>query len=144
MLVYNLPDGRRLTQGQAFELGGIRYPKNWLECATSDDLSARGITVEEVPDPEPPPPTLQDYEVAIQAHIDATARERKYRHGDACATFVNSTNPQWAAEAAAFVAWRDAVWAYAFGELEKVQQGLRTQPAVEEFLAELPIIQWSI
>ena len=85
---------------------------------------------------------LYQFEAAIQAHIDATARQRTYRNGDACATYVSSTNPQWAAEAAAFVAWRDAVWAHAFTELDKVQQGLRAQPTVEEFLLELPVMQW--
>lgn len=90
----------------------------------------------------PPPPTLEDYEQAIQSHIDATARQRTYRSGDACATYVNSTTPQWAAEAQAFVAWRDAVWAYAFAEMDKVQNGERPQPTVEEIVAELPAIDW--
>jgi len=92
--------------------------------------------------PLPPPPTVDDYERAIQAHIDATARQRTYRNGDACATYISSTTPQWAAEAQAFVAWRDAVWAYAFGELAKVEQGQRAPPTVKEFIAELPKIQW--
>lgn len=60
MLIYTLPDNRQLTQGQAFELDGIKYPRNWLARATPDDLRDRGITVEEVPDPEPQPPTVQD------------------------------------------------------------------------------------
>jgi len=103
------------------------------------EWEAQGNTIEPY---VPPPPTLEDYERAIQSHIDATARERKYEDGKSCATYVNSTNPQWAAEAAAFVAWRDAVWAYAFTELDKVQQELRAQPTVEAFLLELPVMQW--
>lgn len=90
----------------------------------------------------PPPPTLEDYEESIQNHIDAVAREKRYRHGDACATYVNSPTPQWAAEAQAFIAWRDAVWLYAYAELDKVMNGQREQPTIEEFLAELPEIQW--
>lgn len=62
MILYTLPDNRQLTQGHAFELDGIKYPRNWLARATSDDLQDRGITVEEVPDPEPEPqpPTIND------------------------------------------------------------------------------------
>lgn len=94
------------------------------------------------PEPEPEPPTLEDYRIAIQAHIDATARQRDYDSGVSCASYVNSTVQQWAAEAAAFVAWRDAVWEYAFAELDKVLNGQRPQPTIDEFLQELPVMQW--
>jgi len=50
--------------------------------------------------------------------------------------------PQWAAEAAAFAAWRDAVWTYAYAELAKVQAGQRAQPTVTDLIAELPAIIW--
>lgn len=141
-VIYTLPDSRQLTQGQAFELDGIKYPRNWLSLATPSDLENLGITVEEVPPPEPGPPTLDDYRIAIQAHIDATARQRDYDSGVSCASYVNSLNPLWAAEATAFIAWRDAVWAYAFQELAKVENGEREQPTIDEFLSELPQIEW--
>ncbi|MFC3074728.1 hypothetical protein [Shinella pollutisoli] len=86
--------------------------------------------------------TLHAFEEAIQAHVDATARERTFRDGVTLASYVASTNPQWAAEAQAFVAWRDGIWAYAYGELAKVQDGIREQPAIEDFLTELPAIVW--
>lgn len=87
-------------------------------------------------------PTETDYETAIQALVDATATERKFRDGVTMASYVNSTNLQWAAEAIAFVAWRDGVWAYAYSELDKVMNGQRTQPTIEEFLAEIDPIDW--
>ena len=142
MLIYTLPDNRQLTQGQAFELDGKKFSRAWLAKATPEMLAAHGITVEEVPPPEPEPPTLDDYRIAIQTHIDATARQRDYDGGVSCASYVNSTNPQWAAEAQAFVAWRDAVWEYAFAELDKVLNGQRPQPTIDEFLQELPVMQW--
>jgi len=141
-LIYTLPDGRQLTQGQAFELNGKKFSRAWLAKATPEMLAAHGITVEEVPPPEPGPPTLEDYRIAIQTHIDATARQRDYDGGVSCASYVNSTNPQWAAEAQAFVAWRDSVWSYAFQELAKVENGEREQPTIDEFLSELPQIEW--
>lgn len=89
-----------------------------------------------------PPPTLSDYQRAIQTHIDEAAREKQYESGFACATYINSNVPQWAAEASAFVAWRDAVWAYAYAELDKVMNSERAAPTVEAFLDELPAIVW--
>src|SRR5690349_16849961 len=59
---------------------------------------------------KPDPVTLDDFRRSIQAHIDATARQRSYDSGITCASYVNSTNPAWAAEASAFTAWRDDVW----------------------------------
>ena len=93
-------------------------------------------------DPSPPAPTQDDYRRAIQARIDETARVRRYDSGASCASYAASTVPAWAAEAQAFIAWRDAVWAYAYAELARVEAGERPQPTVDEFLAELPTITW--
>jgi hypothetical protein len=95
-------------------------------------------------DPAISPPSLLDYETAIQEVVDATANGKLFRDGVTLASYVSSTNPQWATEAQAFVAWRDAVWGYAYAELEKVTTGQRSQPTVDEFVAELPVITWSV
>lgn len=92
--------------------------------------------------PQRPPPELADYRRAIQTHVDLTAQQRGYDTAASCASYVASTNTVWAGEAAAFVAWRDAVWAHAYGELAKVEAGQRSQPGVEAFLAELPAFAW--
>lgn len=96
------------------------------------------------PEPEPgeEPDPLDAYRLAIQWHIDATARARNYDSGITCASYVSSTVAAWAAEAAAFVAWRDAVWLYAYGEMDKVTNGERPQPGVADLLAELPAMSW--
>lgn len=41
-----------------------------------------------------------------------------------------------------FVAWRDAVWAYALTEMGKVQAAERDPPTVEALIGELPAIAW--
>lgn len=87
-------------------------------------------------------PTLDDYRLAIQRHIDATARQRGYDSGVTCASYVGSTNATWAAEAAALIAGRDAFWAHAYTVLARVEAGERAQPTVAEFIAELPAIGW--
>ncbi|TPM39391.1 hypothetical protein FJ951_27175 [Mesorhizobium sp. B2-2-3] len=85
---------------------------------------------------------LASFQTAIQSLVDQTARSRSYADGNALAGYVASTVPAWSAEATAFVAWRDAVWVYAYGELDKVKAGEREVPTVEAFLAELPVIAW--
>lgn len=57
MQLFRLPDGRELSSGTPYELGGVRYPANWFDLATPGDLAERGIVTIEVTDPEPPPPT---------------------------------------------------------------------------------------
>ncbi len=86
--------------------------------------------------------TIIDYENAIQNLVDSTARERQFRDGVTLASYTASTKPKWAAEAQAFVAWRDNVWFYAYGELAKVQAGQRPQPTVGQFLDEIAPIAW--
>lgn len=99
--------------------------------------------IEEIQTPLPPSvPTITDYENAIQDLVDSTARERQFRDGVTLASYIGSTKSKWAAEAQAFVAWRDNVWFYAYGELAKVQAGQRPQPTVDQFLAEISPIAW--
>lgn len=87
-------------------------------------------------------PQIGEYQAAIEAHVDAVARERGYSSAVSCASYVSSTNPLWQAEAGTFIAWRDAAWVYAFAELASVQSGNRAVPTVDEFIAELPVIEW--
>jgi hypothetical protein len=89
-------------------------------------------------------PTITDYENAIQNLVDETAREKQFRDGVTLASYIGSTIPRWAAEAMAFVAWRDNVWRYSYGELAKFQAGQRPQPTVEKFLEEIARIAWPV
>lgn len=114
--------------------------------AETGEASERDMTpeeIEEIQTPLPPPsPTITDYENAIQNLVDTTARERQFRDGVTLASYIGSTIPRWAAEAQAFVAWRDNVWFYAYGELTKFQAGQRPQPTVDQFLGEIARIAW--
>lgn len=85
---------------------------------------------------------IETFCVAIQAHVDATARGRSYDSGNSLASYIASTNVAWAAEAQAFVTWRDAVWLYSYDELAKVMNGDRAVPPIGEFIGELPAIKW--
>lgn len=95
-----------------------------------------------LPPYQEPPQSMADYENAIQSLVDTTATEKSFRDGVTLASYTASTIPAWAAEAAAFVAWRDHVWAYAYAELAKVQAGQREQPDTGAFIAEIAPIVW--
>lgn len=41
--VYVIPGLGRVEKGTPFELGGIKYPANWLEFATPSELKSVGI-----------------------------------------------------------------------------------------------------
>lgn len=87
-------------------------------------------------------PNENEYATFIQKHIDKIAQDKQYADGVSLASYDSSTIPEWATEAQTFVTWRDQVWVYAFTELEKVKNGQRPQPSIEEFLQELPVITW--
>lgn len=74
---------------------------------------------------------------AVQSHIDRQAREHGYRDSFALASYAGSTVPKWAAEAMAFVAWRDGIWLSA----HKVAASNET-PEMEAFIAALPPVEW--
>jgi hypothetical protein len=88
--------------------------------------------------------TEVDYKAAIVAMMDAKAKERRYDSALSISTYVGSTNAMWAAEAEAFVTWRDAVWTYCYEQLVLVGAQARSQPTVAEFLAELPAMVWPV
>jgi hypothetical protein len=87
--------------------------------------------------PAPPAPVIEDYERAVSAHIEATARECRYSSSVSIVTYLTSTVSQFAAEAQAFLLWRDAVEVYAYAQLDAVLAGQRTQPTVEELIDEI-------
>lgn len=87
-------------------------------------------------------PIVADYQSAIQVAVDSMAKAKQFNDGITLASYANSTVAAWAAQATAFIAWRDQVWTYAYEELAKVQAKTRTAPTVVEFLAELPHMTW--
>ncbi|WP_418235968.1 hypothetical protein [Ensifer adhaerens] len=88
-------------------------------------------------EPPAPPVTQADYSAAIQAHLDAKARERQYDGIHSAIGYRDDPNLDFAAEADALFAWRSTVWTFSSAELAKVMSGERVQPTVAEFMAEL-------
>lgn len=117
--------------------------KSYSYDAVTGEMIVRDLSAEEIEEsPVSTGPGITDYENAIQNLVDETARERQFRDGVTLASYIGSTKPKWAAEAQAFVAWRDNVWRYSYGELAKFQAGQRPQPTVDKFLDEIARIAW--
>ena len=85
---------------------------------------------------------INSYTESIQEFIDGVAMEKSYKSSLNCASYANCTVPQWKSEADSFIAWRDAVWLYSIGELAKFQTNERPLIPVQQFIQELPAIQW--
>jgi hypothetical protein len=67
------PTGRVLQQGEAFHLGGLKFPANWLDLAGPEDLAPLGIRVDEAPDPAPVLPTLAEVKAGLLVKLDRDA-----------------------------------------------------------------------
>ena len=78
-----------------------------------------------------------DFAADIDARIEAQARALQYNGAAHLAGYTGSTVAEWAAEAQAFVAWRDAVWQAAIAMLADAEASGEA-PSVEDVLAALP------
>jgi hypothetical protein len=78
----------------------------------------------------------------LEAYIDNVATQEQYNDAVSCASYVNSTNATWKAQATAFIAWRDSVYTYVIAQETLMQSGARSIPTFAEFQTELPVITW--
>lgn len=88
------------------------------------------------------PVTLDHYKAAFDAHLDAVAQERQYDNRLSIPTYVGSSNPVWAAEAQAYIDWRDLALGYMFQKLAAVEGGEIEAPSVSDFIAGIEPIVW--
>lgn len=94
--------------------------------------------------PEPvPQPTLTDAAAAltvdVQAWLDATAQGNGYDSIASCVSYRDSAIAQWAADAVAAIAWRDAVWQACFQWQQSASDNPPTTfPTSAEVIAQLP------
>ena len=111
------------------------------------DAQSRGrlIAADEFGYPEaidPPGPTYEQIVVGltadIQAHLDATAKQYGYDDMKTAVTYADEPFiPKFQMEGQALRKWRSHVWAVAYTELDKHQEG-DPIPTGEELIALLP------
>lgn len=124
------------------ERDALQLERNALEAERNKLKAERDALAAQLAAAPPPASPQEAFAAAIQAHVDATAKSKGYADGVAVVSYKFSTVPEWAAEAAAFVAWRDAVWLYAYSQMAAVQTGAREMPTIEQIISELPVIGW--
>lgn len=79
---------------------------------------------------------------ALEKAINDKAAEKSYSSGVSCASYSDSTNAQWAAEAQSFIDWRDRCYEYGYNYLAEAQGGQIPNPNLEDFLSGLPTMEW--
>ena len=93
----------------------------------------------------PPPPTPEEllaaYTAELEALYDAVARERRYDNRLTCALRAGYPGP-FQAEGLAYAQWMDACNELGYQIMAEVLGGQRPLPAVPEFLALLPSMEW--
>jgi hypothetical protein len=76
---YTLPGGSKVRRGQAFKCNGYQFPANWLDLATSDDLTHWGITSEQINEPDPPAQPIFVTKVTIIERLQTANKLSAFR-----------------------------------------------------------------
>lgn len=79
----------------------------------------------------------EEYESAVQAHLDSVARSRGYDNIHTACAYAAAPNP-YREESAMFVTWRGEVWDYAYNQFNLIHAAEREIPSIPEIIAELP------
>lgn len=117
----------------------------WMDCPAECEagwILNNGQLEAPVIPPKTQEEILEEYKDRMQSHVDLKAQEKNYKNGFTCATYTNSTNAQWKAEADAFIAWRDDVWEYAIGVQTQVEAEEIEPPTLEDFINNAPSLIW--
>jgi hypothetical protein len=85
---YTLPDGTKVRRGQAFKCNGYQFPNNWLDLATSGDLTQWGITSENINEPDPPAPPVLVSKATIIERLQTASKLAAFRTAMDSATLL--------------------------------------------------------
>ena len=111
-------------------------------------LDANNNVVASLVDPAlPPVPTtaqiIAQLETAVQTYVDSIAKKRGYDSGVSCASYASSTITTFAADALAFIKWRDDVW-ITCQQIENTDLAATPPiiPTASAVIAALPVAPW--
>lgn len=82
------------------------------------------------------------YTTAMENFMDAQANTKGYTSRYTASLRVNSTVAKFKAEGQAYMDWMDTCYNLGYTVLAEVVNGIRPMPTIEEFLAELPKLDW--
>lgn len=131
--------------GEAIPADAVEITAEQHAALLAAQSTGQQITVDEDGFPiaiDPRPPTYEQIVVgltaAIQAHLDATAKQYGYDDMKTAVTYADEPFiPKFQMEGQALRKWRSHVWAVAYTELDKHQEG-DPIPTGEELIALLP------
>lgn len=107
------------------------------DCRADEYYSQAAVDIGQSPEEQ-----QRQFERAVQAHLDVSAKARGY---DSIVTAVSYADEPavatFQADGLAFRAWRSLVWDYCYAQLAAVKAGERAQPTEAEFIAELPALE---
>jgi hypothetical protein len=123
-----------------FSEGNIAIPSGAVEIIeppeSATDKMINGVWEKQV--------NIQDYDIAIEKHLDAEAEAAGYYDPlgripniDRACAYAGFEN-DYQAESQSFIAWRASVWSHVYNVKSDVEAGNRIQPSIEELIAELP------
>lgn len=147
-----IADGRIDCEIKHPRFGWIPYTIDPADTAAGIDAAAlyeRITTAGDAAPYTPPPPEaiaaeqqrrlLEQLTTEVQAHLDTTAQAAGYDNIYTAVTYADEPAvPKFAAEGAAFRAWRSLVWDTANAIRNDVQAGRRPVPTAAELISELP------
>lgn len=78
----------------------------------------------------------------IEEFLNTTVRVKDYKDILHACSYINSSIPSYQQESQAVIHWRDLVWVKAYEIQNAIVNGERAIPTQEEFMAELPVLEW--
>jgi len=128
----NWVDFNTTTQNSIIDTGIL--PLNWTGGSWS---YANNVWKNIIP---PSPPTLSEFESAIQSQLDTYAQSWGYNDIATACTYVGSTVPKFSNEGTALRNWRDSTWLSAETLVSSIQAGTAQMPAtIDAALSLMPV-----
>lgn len=104
-------------------------------------VGASEITLEEYQGLTRVVPTIEDYDQAMEDHLQKAREDRGYTKREP-SDYLGSNNPRWEQDAKDWINFRDSVMLYGLQVQNDFTAGNQI-PTLEEFIAHLPQITWT-
>lgn len=114
----------------------------WFKPEATDEQKVAAQAIADAWDINSPPTPEQiaeQYVDAVQRHMDAKARERRYDNIVSACSYAAAPNA-FQAESQAYLAWRAACWQHLYQMQTDVMAGERQLPDIADLIAELPAL----
>lgn len=119
----------KLVEDLILENGEVR-PVFSLESLTSEEIQGKLNEVK------------LSFIAIVENFLDSTVQAKDYKNILHACSYANSTVEQYKNEALSVMTWRDNVWMTAYSIQNSILAGQRIVPTEQQFVSELPILEW--